>query len=81
MTTQEELSQYQAKIERAKNEKAQAEGSLATIMASLKTNHGVDTLEEAEALRMSLEAQIQANEAELADLMANVRKMFADAGV
>lgn len=81
MTTQEELSQYQAKIERAKNEKAQAEGSLATIMASLKANHGVDTLEEAETLHTSLESQITANQTELDELMANVRKLFADAGV
>jgi uncharacterized protein (UPF0335 family) len=81
MTTQEELSQYQSKIERAKTERAQAEGSLATIMASLKANHGVDTLEEAETLRASLETQIQAGEAELSDLLASVRKMFADAGL
>ena len=81
MTTQEELSQYQSKIERAKTERAQAEGSLATIMGSLKANHGVDSLGEAETLRASLETQIQASEAELSDLLASVRKMFADAGL
>lgn len=58
MQQEAELLQLEAKIARSKDLSAQASGALAATMATLKSEHGVDTLEQAEALRSSLASTV-----------------------
>lgn len=83
MSTKEEeqLRQCRIKIETAKQQMAQAQGSLETYTANLKANHGVSTIEEAEALKSSLDQTLNTLKTELAESLAAIEKIFAEAGV
>ena len=81
MSPQEELAQYEQKIAQAQQQKAQAEGSLQTLTTSLKTNHGVETVADAEVLLITLETEIANETAQLETNLAEVRAIFANAGV
>jgi len=77
----QEIAQIDAKISSAKQQRAQAEGSLQTILASLKTDFGVSTLEEAEVLRDKLAKDIEESNQQLESQMAEIRTLMSQAGV
>lgn len=80
-TPEETIRIARAKIETAKQQMAQAQGSLETYTSNLKANHGVATIEEAEALKVTLTANLETSKAALAEHLASLEKIFAEAGV
>jgi len=81
MSISQEISQIDAKLSLAKQQRAQAEGSLQTILANLKSDFGVSSLEEAEVLRDKLTKDIEQGTQELEAQMADIRALMAQAGV
>lgn len=77
----EKIKIARAKIDQAKQQVAQAEGSLATHKTTLAEKYGPTSVEEAEALSTATKAELSLKQSQLAEALATVDKIFAEAGV
>ena len=76
----QELEGFVRKIETAKQQMAQAQGSLATITESLEKEFGIKSTEEINAKLETLDAEMASIDSELGTLMQAIRTAFAEAG-
>lgn len=66
--TPEEFNNIKSKIDRAKTQKAQAEGALDQLMTQLKTDFGLATIEEAKTKSEELAKEIKVAKDQLESL-------------
>jgi len=78
--TAQELEGFIRKIETAKQQMAQAQGSLATVTESLEKEFGIKSVEEIDLKLASLDSEISSIDSELSTLMDAIRQAFAGAG-
>lgn len=76
----QELEGFIRKIETAKQQMAQAQGSLATVTESLEKEFGIKSVEEIDTKLASLDSEITRIDSELDTLMNAIRQAFAGAG-
>lgn len=65
MNMKEQIENLKAQLEEAKQEKAESEGIIKTLLAGLKKDFNLNSLEEAEKEIKTLEAEINKLNAEL----------------
>lgn len=81
MTAQaQELEMFMQKVNTAKQQMAQAQGSLATVMESLEKEFGITTIEQIDAKETTITAEIATLTAELETILGTIRQAFAEAG-
>lgn len=76
-----QLEAIEAKITAAKAEVAKAQGSQETLKAQLLKEHGVETIEEAEALEAKLSEQVKELTARVDEDFAALQVVLAEAVV
>ena len=76
-----QLEAIEAKITAAKAEVAKAQGSQETLKAQLLKEHGVETIEEAEALEAKLSEQVKELTARVDEDFAALQVALAEAVV
>lgn len=75
-TIEQRLAKIKSDIDLAKTQKDQAEGSLKTIMETLKKDHGVSSIEEAEKLLATLEEEIEELEKNIEEGLAELEGAY-----
>ena len=75
MSIESEISVLEAKIQSGINEHSRAQGVHESTMARLKSEHGCDTIEAAEALRTKYEAEAKTHEADAQAHLDTVKAM------
>ena len=73
-----EYKKLLAEVETMKRAADRAEGALSEVMKELKTQFGCNTIEEAEQLLKTLEAELVEAEAEEAKLTRRFKKKWGD---
>jgi hypothetical protein len=76
MANAERLLEMKKQVDAAKTSADQAEGALRQLKASLETEFGVKTFEEADIMLTSLEAEDKALEARENEIMAKLEKDY-----
>lgn len=76
----QELEGFIRKIETAKQQMAQAQGSLTTVTESLEKEFGIKSVEEIDTKLASLDSEITRIDSELDTLMNAIRQAFAGTG-
>ena len=81
MSTETELQALDAKIQAGTNEHNRAQGVYDSTMARLKSEHGVETLADAQALQAKYEAEAKEQDARATAFTAECRAIVDGAGV
>ena len=76
----QELEMFMQKVNTAKQQMAQAQGSLSTAMESLEKEFGITTVEQIDAKETAITAEIATLTAELETILGAIRQAFAEAG-
>ena len=75
MSIETEIATLEAKIASASDQRARAQGAYDQSMARLKSEHGCETLEEAEEKRAKYEAEAKEHEAKAMGYLDEVRTL------
>lgn len=75
------LESIKARIDKLKTEKARAEGQKSSIEESWKRDYNISTLEEAEALKESMEKELEEVKAEQEKYLEKADALLTEAGV